>query len=155
MGSLYYRRKRRPEGRNSEGVIIFLLWELSHKLRRQRKDIIQMCFAIPFSFEESLNKISENPVSTTAKLFKDMEDDKVFSYVTTCLNQFKKGQYGKTCLEDIRSNMNELEEGEGRVVARYDGGGVLDSDIYIIAYFSFANPGIDSNYTTILYCDEY
>lgn len=114
-----------------------------------------MCFAIPFSFEESLNKISENPVSTTAKLFKDMEDDKVFSYVTTCLNQFKKGQYGKTCLEDIRSNMNELEEGEGRVVARYDAGGVLDSDIYIIAYFSFANPGIDSNYTTILYCNEY
>lgn len=114
-----------------------------------------MCFAVPFTFDESLKKISQNPVSITTRLYKDMEDDRIFEYVTKCLEQFKKGHYGITPLEDVKSNMSELEDGEGRIVARYEGGDILEGDIYIIAYFSFTEPGADCNYTTILYCNEY
>ena len=48
-----------------------------------------------------------------------------------------------------------VEDGEGRIIARYEGGHILEDDIYIIAHFSFDDPEIDSNYTTILYCNEY
>lgn len=114
-----------------------------------------MCFAIPFTFEESLKRISENPVSATAQLFSDMESDRANRYVNKCLRNFYKGHYGITPLEDIEANISALEEGEGRIVARYEHGDALRNDIYVIAFFSFENPEVDSNYTTILYCNEY
>jgi len=114
-----------------------------------------MCFAIPFTFEESLERIGQNPVSVTPRLYRAMENRKASDYVTKCMRQFKQGIFGITPLEDVKSNMEELEDGEGRVVARYDDGGILEDDIYIIANFSFNEPGVDYNYTTILYCNEY
>lgn len=113
-------------------------------------------FAIPpCDYEESLEKISGNPVTVTASLFRDMEEKRAGDYVKKCLKEFKSGHYGKTPLDDVRDNLDTLEEGEGRIVARYEGGDILKSDIFIIAYFSFEEPGVDYNYTTILYCDEY
>lgn len=97
-----------------------------------------MCYAIPFTFEESLERISQNPVSATARLYKAMENQKASDYITKCMKQFRKGIFGITPLEDVKSNMDALED-----------------DIYIIAHFSFDEPGVDCNYTTILYCNEY
>ena len=114
-----------------------------------------MCYAIPFTFEESLERISQNPVSATARLYKAMENQKASDYITKCMKQFRKGIFGITPLEDVKSNMDALEDGEGRIIARYEGGRLLEDDIYIIAPFSFDEPGVDCNYTTLLYCNEY
>lgn len=57
--------------------------------------------------------------------------------------------------EDTQANLEELEEGEGRIVARYEKAHKLETDIYIITYFSESMEGLDYNNTTILYINEY
>lgn len=106
-------------------------------------------------YKESLDTIRENPVSGTARLAGEMKVPAAADYIRNCLEQFYCGHYGITPLEDVDYNINELVHGEGRVIGRYSAGGVLSSDIFIIAYFSTRCEDVDYNYTTILHCNEY
>ena len=76
------------------------------------------------------------------------------NYIIECLNRFFRGDYGEICQEDTDLNNQDLEEGEGHILARYKAKAALESDIYIEAHFSEEIPGIDANNTMIMYCNE-
>lgn len=81
-------------------------------------------------------------------------DPETFRYIAECLGRFYKGDYGEAPEEDTEANNLDLAGGEGHVLARYEGKYMLDSDIYIEAYFSDSTPGIDANHVMIMYCSE-
>lgn len=99
--------------------------------------------------------LKNNPVRMTAAINAAMKDERTSKYIFSCLRAFLSGDYGAMPKEDAEANRRELERGTGRVIGRYDTFGELDDDIYIIGYFSGEDVGIDYNYTTILYCNEY
>lgn len=106
-------------------------------------------------YKGALDKIRANPVSGTRQLADELKAPAAADYIRNCLEQFYGGHYGITPLEDVDYNINELVHGEGRVIGRYSAGGVLSSDIFIIAYFSTRCEDVDYNYTTILHCKDY
>lgn len=106
-------------------------------------------------YKGALDKIRANPVTGTKKIADEMKAPAAADYIRNCLEQFYGGHYGITPLEDVQANIYELVNGEGRIIGRYSAGGVLSSDIFIIAYFSEHCEDVDYNYTTILHCKDY
>lgn len=82
------------------------------------------------------------------------ESPETHAYIVECLNRFFNGDYGEIDEEDTAYNNQDLEEGEGHILARYKARHALESDIYIEAHFSKSIPGIDANNTMIMYCNE-
>lgn len=75
-------------------------------------------------------------------------------YVITCLHRFFAGDYGAIRDEDTKRNNAELAAGYGHILARYKARYNLEDDIYIEAMFDKDTPGIDSNYTMVMFCGE-
>ena len=100
--------------------------------------------------------IAKNMTVQTAAVAEACKDAETHNYIVDCLLDMFGGNYGEIGAEDTALNNEELESGEGRILARYKAKGKLTEDIYIIAYFSAAEPGnVDYNNTTALYCSEY
>ena len=82
-------------------------------------------------------------------------DPRTKQYIFECLDRYFRGDYGEVPEEDFRYNNEDLEGGEGHILARYKPKFALDSDIYIETHFSISMPGnIDANNTMIMYCNE-
>lgn len=103
--------------------------------------------------------LKRNHLATTAGVNHALMTDKTgktYSYIMECLGRFFSGDFGTVPAEDTAANLQELEAGEGRVLARYPARDNLAGDIYIQAYFSANDPGdIEQNNTLVMYCDEY
>lgn len=86
----------------------------------------------------------------------EQDEGKTRAYIMACLSRFWAGDFGEICKEDTAANLEELEAGEGRCLARYAAAEKLEEDIYIIAAFSVSMPeSLDANNTMIMYCGEY
>lgn len=100
--------------------------------------------------------LQRNFILHTRAIAEASKDPTTAAYLQDCLLMAFSGNYGEIPAEDAAANNEELEAGEGRILARYEKRGKLAEDIYIICYFSASNPGnIDLNNNMILYCSEY
>lgn len=102
-----------------------------------------------------LRSLSKHRIVATRATGKAIEDPATAVYIYGCLDACFSGDYGLMPPEDVDSNDLELASGEGRIVARYEQREQLREDVYIIAYFSEAEPDEDNNFTEILYVSEY
>lgn len=104
-----------------------------------------------------LEELKEIPIYQTRAIAESTRDsEETILYLSKCVNRLYSGDFGKMSQEDSEANMEELERGEGRIVARYEKTGALENDVYIIVYFSEAMRGnLDFNNGTILYVNEY
>lgn len=100
-------------------------------------------------------ELQKIPMFQTATIAQAVQDDGAGPYIKQCLLKCYAGDYGKMPEEDTAANNEELEAGEGHILARYEPGQGLDSDIYIDIHFSAANPEPDFNYGMIMYCNEW
>ena len=109
---------------------------------------------------EELKKI--NPYITRALNEDVKENPEAMRYVMGLLYSYlEEGNQGDTSEEDKIANLEELEEGEGRIVTtwkRSEEAAALGirENILIITYFSASNPGdIEYNNTTVMYISDY
>lgn len=92
----------------------------------------------------------------TPAIAKATADPETMRYVQTCLSRCFSGDWGSVPAEDAALNDEEIEAGEGRILAAYPQHGKLTGKIWIIAYFSASFPDdVNYNNVTILYPDEY
>lgn len=107
----------------------------------------------------TLSDVRLLPVLQTRGINADASRDKsgqTHNYIVDCLMRLYAGDYGEIPEEDTAANNDELQAGEGRILARYKAAHDLTEDIYIIAAFSQSMPDIiDANHTMIMYCSEY
>ena len=107
----------------------------------------------------TLKDLRRIPVFQARELAEDIRKEPALAvYISACLGRMYAGDYGALCQDDIDSNNQELEGGEGRIVCRYPAAprSAMDDDIFIICYFSEENKGIlDCEYCMIEYCHEY
>lgn len=104
----------------------------------------------------TLEQIKSIPLHQTRGVYWDSKDDlQTKAYLMECVHRLWGGDFGTVPEEDTQSNLEELEAGEGRIVARYNKACKLEDDIYIICYFSATMDGLDYNNTTIMYVNEY
>ena len=99
-------------------------------------------------------ELQKIPMYQTAAIAQAAQDG-AGPYLIKCLLRCYAGDYGIMPEEDAAANNEELEAGEGHILARYEPGQGLDSDIYIDIHFSAANPEPDFNYGKIMYCNEW
>ena len=100
-----------------------------------------------------LKKLKVFQTRTIAEAAKDPD---TLRYILKCLNDFYAGNYGEIPPEDTEANNNDLEAGEGHILARYKATEHLTEDIYINAeIYAEAPDDIDSNNIMIMYCGEY
>lgn len=99
-------------------------------------------------------ELQKIPMYQTATIARAMQSG-AGSYLEKCLLRCYAGDYGELSEEDTAANNEELEAGEGHVLARYAPEQGLDGDIYIDIHFSESNPGQDFNYGMIMYCNEW
>lgn len=102
----------------------------------------------------TLEQLKKYPAYQTATIAEALKDPDTLKYVFECLGRFFAGDYGEICQEDTDANNQDLEDGEGHILARYKKGGKLQSDIYIEAHFSESVPGLDANNIMIMYPSE-
>lgn len=103
----------------------------------------------------TLEDIKNQDVLQTRSIAAACEKDaKTFYYILDCLKRFYAGDYGEIGKEDTEYNNQDLQAGEGHILARYKACFSLDSDIYIESHFSNTIAGIDANNTMIMYCNE-
>lgn len=102
-----------------------------------------------------LRSLTKHRIVATRATGKAIEDPATAVYIYGCLDACFSGDYGMMEPEAIDSNDLELASGEGRIMARYEQREQLREDVYIIAYFSEAEPDEDNNFTEILYVSEY
>ena len=102
----------------------------------------------------TLNDLREIPLLQTRSIADACEDPKTKAYVVECLQRYFSGDYGEICEEDTQYNNEDLEGGEGHVLARYKAMYKLDRDFYIESHFSQEIAGLDANNTMIMYCNE-
>lgn len=104
----------------------------------------------------TLNDIKGLPLFQTAAIAEAAKDPETQKYIVTCLQRLFSGDYGDIPTEDTEANNNDLDAGNGRILARYKAAEKLAGDIYIIAAFYAGEPdNLDANNIMILYCDEY
>ena len=103
----------------------------------------------------TLKDVQKLPVLQTAAVTRTIGDQDTHDYVMDCLLDMFGGYYGTVPEEDTEKNNAELASGEGRIIARYPAKGQLDRDLFIIAQFSEAYPGMDGNHVMIMLADEY
>jgi len=100
----------------------------------------------------------EDQAVITRGLNDDIADDpKLAKEVTDAYKRFKLGDWGITCEEDAKLNDEALEDGESRIVAKYE---TSKKPIFIINSDEPYDTDADGNVivkriTTIMYCDEY
>lgn len=85
------------------------------------------------------------------------EDPKLANEVMDAYRRFKLGDWGNTCEEDAKLNDEALQDGESRIVAKYE---TSKKPIFIInsdePYETDENGNIIvKRITTLMYCDEY
>lgn len=102
-----------------------------------------------------LGKMLTNPISTTRGVYEAMKAPTARNYVQDCIEQFFAGNYGTMPPPDVEANRRTMAGPEGRIIGRYSAKGILEDDLYIIAYFSLLHDEQDYNYTTVMYCNEY
>lgn len=100
-------------------------------------------------------QLQKIPIFQTAATAAAAEDPDTTQYILSCLLKCYAGDYGMMGQEDTAANNQELEAGEGHILARYPAERSLDSDIYIDIHFSESDPGQNSNYGMIMYCNEW
>ncbi len=84
-------------------------------------------------------------------------DEKLAKEVVDAYRRFKLGDWGNTCEEDAKLNDEALEDGESRIVAKYE---TSKKPIFIINSdepYDTDEAGniIVKRITTLMYCDEY
>lgn len=82
------------------------------------------------------------------------QEPETHAYIVQCLNRFYTGDYGEIGQEDTDANNQDLQDGDGHILARYKAAHALKYDIYIEAHFSERMQGIDWNNIMILYVNE-
>lgn len=98
---------------------------------------------------EDLRKLDVFQTRTIAAACED--NPETHNYIVSCLERFYSGDYGEIDAEDTAYNNQDLEAGEGHVLARYKEKYNLDGDFYIEAHFSATVAGIDANNVMIMY----
>ena len=102
----------------------------------------------------TLKDLEALPILITRSIGEAAREPKTHNYIVDCVKRFFRGDYGEVGDEDTEANNNDLEYGEGHVLARYKPKYELTGDFYIEAYFSESYPGEESNHTMIMYCEE-
>ena len=103
----------------------------------------------------TLQDIEKNDLLQTRSIAEDTKNSiETKQYIYNCIKRFFSGDYGEIPEEDIIYNNADLENGEGHILARYKARYNLKNDIYIESYFSNEMPGIETNHTMIMYCEE-
>ena len=103
----------------------------------------------------TLKDLKEFPLLQTRTIAASWDrSPETLRYISECVNRFYRGDYGDVPQEDVDANNDDLSDGEGYVLARYEGRYNLDSDIYIEAHFSESVAGIDANHIMTMYCNE-
>ena len=69
------------------------------------------------------------------------KDDNFAKFVYECVGKYRRCDWGDTCKEDWKMNDSAVENGDDRIVAKYD-------NIFIITEW-------DRSITTILFTEEY
>ncbi len=85
------------------------------------------------------------------------ENETLAKEVLDAYRRFKLGDWGNTCEEDAQLNDEALEDGESRIVAKYE---TCTKPIFIINGDEPYDVDADGNVivkriTTLMYCDEY
>jgi len=103
----------------------------------------------------TLKDIRQQELLQTKSIFEACKGSPdTYKYIMECITRFFKGDYGEIDEEDTAANNQDLQEGEGHILARYKAAYNLERDIYIEAHFSESVPGVDANNTMIMYCNE-
>lgn len=102
----------------------------------------------------TLDNIKQNAFFQKQSIANACRDPATYDYIISCLARFFAGDYGEVPQEDAEANNADLSAGEGHILARYKAQGELEDDIYIESMFSESNPGIDYNYTMVMYRGE-
>ena len=102
----------------------------------------------------TLKDLEALPILASRSIGEATKEPKTHNYVVDCVKRFYRGDYGEVCQEDTESNNGDLFRGEGHVLARYLPKYELTGEFYIESHFSESCPGIDSNHTMIMYCEE-
>ena len=104
----------------------------------------------------TLNDLKALQVFQTRTISETAKDPDTLAYILRCLNEFYTGNYGEVPPEDTEANNNDLENGDGHILARYKAAGKLAEDIYINAEIYADEPdNLDANNIMIMYCSEY
>ena len=101
---------------------------------------------------EDLKKI---PTLQTRGIAEAAKDPKTALYIVECLNRFWAGDYGDIPPEDTAANNEDLQAGNGHILAAYPAAGKLEGRFYIEAHFyaPMLN-NIDYTNTVIMYSHE-
>lgn len=102
----------------------------------------------------TLQDVKKLPLMQTRSIAEACKDKSTLAYIYTCLDRFYSGDYGEVPAEDTEYNNQDLQAGEGHILARYVQNYCLRDDIYIEAHFSQEVPGVDANNTLIMYPSE-
>ena len=84
-------------------------------------------------------------VATSRIVRKTTEDGKFFDFIVSCLERYRRSDWGDTCEEDQKLNNDAVKYGNDRIVAKYDHS---YGSIFIITEY-------DRSATTILFAEEY